>query len=83
MPSSLHNFPEIRQYFYSKRQKYLPFAINPPGDAHEFEAEKCRLSGTNSAQGTSKTKIVLSFPIKTLTVNSHAHTAGVTISERR
>ena len=67
-------------FFYSKRQKYLPFAINPPGalnvqwtfvqrrpersgDAHEFEAEKCRLSGANSAQGTSKTKIVLSFPI--------------------
>ncbi len=43
----------------------MPFAINPPGDAHEFEAEKCRLSGANSAQGTSKTKIVLSFPIKT------------------
>ena len=48
---------------YSKRQKYLPFAINPPGDAHEFEAENCSLNGANSAQGTSKTKIVLSFPI--------------------
>ena len=36
-------------------------------DAHEFEAEKCRLSGTNSAQGTSETKIVLSFLIKWLT----------------
>ena len=34
-----------------------------PHDAHEFEAEKCRLGGVNSAQGTRKTKIVLSFPI--------------------
>ena len=31
---------------------------------YEFEAEKCRLSGANSTQGISKTKIVLSFPIR-------------------
>ena len=41
----------------------LDHGVKRSGDAHEFEAEKCRLSGANSAQGTSKTKIVLSFPI--------------------
>ncbi len=45
------------------RASYHRYLAGIAEDAHEFEAEKCRLSGANSAQGTSKTKIVLSFPI--------------------
>ena len=52
-----------RHIFYSKRQIYFPFAIIPPGDAHEFASETCCLRSANSAQETDKTKIVLSFPI--------------------
>ncbi len=61
-----------RARYYRKRQKYLPFTIAPPGDAHEFATESCCLRSANSAQQTTKTKIVLSFAI--FRFDGHEHT---------
>lgn len=45
---------------YSKRQKYLPFAIKPPWDAHGFAWEICRFAAQIRRRKRNKMQACLS-----------------------